>query len=48
MLNRDTKATRDRYQTKEIIIAQDLKDFPLLLAATEHFDKICEVGNYKL
>ena len=47
MLNRDTKATRDRYQTKEIIIAH-LKDFPLLLAATKHFDKICEVGNYKL
>ena len=34
-------------QTKEIIIAHS-KDFPLLLAATKHFDKIFQVWNYKL
>nr|XP_022298075.1 uncharacterized protein LOC111107257 isoform X3 [Crassostrea virginica] len=46
LVNRDTKATCSGYQTKDSILTHS-REFPHLINATKHFDKICEVRKRK-
>ena len=46
ILNRDTKDTCSGYQTKESIINHS-KEYPYLIDATKHIDRMCSVTNRK-